>query len=75
MTGDVFVKAARWNGGELQQDTITSGQVVSAIVDPANIPIFWDAVYLTWEGRKWTVTTVTYDRPRMEFTLGTVYNE
>lgn len=75
VSGEIFTSPARWSQGETQQDSLTASQVISCIVDTSKVNVFLDVAYATWQGKKWLVKSVTHQPPRMEFTLGGVFNE
>lgn len=65
---------ARWaqqNMGE----TLKALHILS-VVTPEDSDIDFNSVaYIVWKGRKWTVTSVQYKRPRVDLTLGGLYND
>lgn len=71
--------------GELRQTRLTwqqaslgegvRAQHVLSMIAPDDSDInFTEVVYVEWQGRKWAVVSITYKRPRVEFTLGGLYN-
>lgn len=53
---------------------VTSGHRMSVVADPAVYETYLKAVYILWGGTKWTVKSAVYQRPRVIFSLGDVYN-
>ena len=52
-----------------------SAKHVLSIVTPEDSDIdFTEVVYIVWHGRKWSVTSIQYKRPRIELGLGGLYN-
>jgi len=73
VSGKMRLEGARWQNHELG-DSITAKHVLS-IVTPENSTIdFAEAVYIWWKNQKWSITAIAYKRPRVELTLGGLYN-
>lgn len=68
--GELQYKPVRWRSGELSQDSVTANHVVSIITPESMMDEFSGAVYLTWMGRRWTITSIEYSKPRINFVLG-----
>jgi hypothetical protein len=74
ITGSIYRRPARWAIGETAQDTLQMNQVIS-VVAPENIQNSLDGiVYATYQGRRWAVRSIEYNRPRLELSLGGTYN-
>jgi len=48
---------------------------LSIITPEDSIINFTEVVYIWWQGRKWSVRSIEYKRPRIELTLGGLYND
>ena len=72
--GEIRNKPVRWTSGELSQDKVTANHVISIIGPESLVTDFSEAVYVTWQGKKWTVKSIAYAKPRVNLTLGGVYN-
>jgi hypothetical protein len=57
-----------------QREGVSARHVLS-IVDPDDSSVdFTEAVYVVWQNRKWAIVTIEYKRPRVELSLGGMYN-
>jgi hypothetical protein len=74
VTGEMRRQSLRWLSGELSQDKVNAGHQLSIIASEASITGMMDVVYITWQGKKWVVKTIEYQRPRINLTLGGIYN-
>jgi hypothetical protein len=73
VAGNMRLESARWQNHELG-DSVTAKHVLS-IVTPEDSKIdFAEAVYIHWQNQKWSVVAIKYMRPRVELTLGGLYN-
>ena len=54
--------------------TITISNTISIIADPFAYENFINIRYAEYLGKKWIVTSIEVDRPRMLLTLGGLYN-
>ena len=74
ITGDIYLKSARWRSGESAQDELSANQTVSFIA-PESVKSRLDAVvYITWMGKKWSIQSLEYMLPRLQISLGGLYN-
>lgn len=55
-------------------DNITINNQISVVADQYLVDNFMDIKYVKWAGKRWIVTNVDVDRPRLIMTLGGVYN-
>lgn len=62
------------NAGVVNDDLVVSN-TVSIVADPFAIENFHAIRYVKFMGTKWRVTDVEVRYPRLEMTLGGVYNE
>lgn len=74
VTGEMRQQGIRWSGGELSQDKVNASHTLSIIASSETIETLMKAVYISWQGEKWTIKSVVVQRPRLNFTLGSVYN-
>lgn len=74
VSGDILLKPIRWQQGESAQDEPKANHKLSIIASAVVLEDFSDIVYVMWQNRKWSVTNVSYLQPRIELTLGKVYN-
>jgi hypothetical protein len=71
--GEMRNVSARWSQ-QNANETLTAKHVLS-VVTPEKSEIDFNAVvYIVWQGSKWSVTSIQYNRPRVELTLGGLYN-
>lgn len=75
ISGNIRIGNVRHRDSELQQDSVTANHVVSIIATEASMADYSSVVYITWQGRKWSVKSIEYIRPRINMTLGGLYNE
>ncbi len=74
VSGNMQTKGVRWRAGELSQDSVRANHVLSVIAPASMMDDFSDILYVEWQNRKWTVTTIEYAHPRIQLTLGGVYD-
>lgn len=73
VVGELRGVGARWPG--MSQGEKVSARHVLSIVTPENSEIdFSEVVYIWWQNRKWSVVDIKYTRPRIELSLGGLYN-
>lgn len=71
--------------GEIRQEQLSWGQAnlreglrarhVLSIVTPDDGELgFGEVEYIEWQGKKWDVISVAYKRPRLELSMGGIYN-
>lgn len=72
--GDVVRNARRLQEGDKVNDDITLENSISVVADEyANEHIF-AMRYVEWAGKRWKVSKVEVERPRLILRLGGVYN-
>lgn len=63
----------------ITSDTINSGisinNTISIIADPFAFENFYNMRYVTYLNKKWNITSIEIERPRIKLTLGGLYNE
>ncbi len=74
-TGDLTRSLRKLAVGENINDNLQISNQISIVADPfANANIF--AIrYVTWMGAKWKITDVDVQRPRLNLTIGGLYND
>lgn len=72
--GDVLKKSSRWDNGISVNDNINVTNEISIIADPYAYQHFSEMKYVIFEGVKWTISSITVERPRITLSLGGIYN-
>lgn len=72
--GDVESNALRAAQGNEILETITLSNSISIVADAYANENFSNIRYVMWNGIRWTINTITIDRPRLILYLGEVYN-
>ena len=72
--GDTKTLSTRWNTTENLHDDIRLVTKISVMADPFLFEQFPFMKYITFSGHKWTITDIVPNRPRIELTLGGLYN-
>lgn len=73
--GDVNKMSRRLASSEHLNDNVDISNVISIVSDPFALSHFHSMRYVEWMGSKWKVSTVEVDFPRLNLTLGGLYNE
>lgn len=74
-TGDVIRQQRNWQQGEGLNDNLNISNVISIVADPYAVQHFHTIRYVTWYGAKWKVRSIEVNYPRLNLTIGDVYNE
>jgi hypothetical protein len=72
--GDVLRNNRRLNPGEYATNEISVGNTISIVADAYAQEHYFAIRYIRWAGVLWTVSTVDVEPPRLNLTLGGVYN-
>lgn len=73
--GDVIKNRRNWqNSGHLNDD-ITIQNEISIIADPFAYQNLHEIRYVVWLGTKWKVTNIDVSYPRLNLSIGGVYND
>lgn len=73
--GDELKNFRRWNSNsESTNDNLVINKTISIVADDYAFQNFSFIRYVVWKGIKWKVTEVEEKRPRIEITLGGVWN-
>lgn len=74
VVGDVINLSRRFDLGSNVNGEMTVSSTISIIADPFAINHFRDIRYVVYMGAKWKVSNVVIEYPRLNLTLGGVYN-
>lgn len=73
--GDVNKYGRRLSSSGGINDNVEITNTISVISDPFAIENMYSMRYITWMGKKWKVSSVNVEFPRLELTIGDLYNE
>lgn len=73
VSGDIRNVGARWPNAGLGND-VSLKHVLSIVAPESDIALYSEVVYILWQGRKWSVLSIAYKRPRIELSFGGLYN-
>ena len=73
--GDVTRRTSRTqNNNSNLNDDLEVSNTVSMVADPYALAHLGDMKYITWMNSKWKISSVEYVHPRLNLTIGGVYN-
>lgn len=72
--GDVIRNYTNFSAQEKINEDLTLGNAISVVADQYAIDHFFNIKYVSWMGALWTVKKVEVKPPRLELSLGSVYN-
>lgn len=72
--GDVLKNKLSVQQSGVVNPTITISNNISVVADAFAFENYYAIRYVTYLGKKWTVTNIEIERPRMILTLGGLYN-
>ncbi len=72
--GDVLNNVKQVETGDKVNSDFSLGNSFSIVADQYATEHYSNIKYLWWEGARWTVTSVTVQRPRLILETGGVYN-
>jgi hypothetical protein len=72
--GDVTRNMRRLESGQKVNDNINVGNTISIVADPFAYDNFHSMLYVEFMGAKWKVSSVEVQYPRLQLTLGGLYN-
>lgn len=72
--GDVRRNVRKWETGDYLTDDLNVNVSISIVADEYAYSNFHSIKYVEWMGRRWKVTAVEVLRPRLNLTVGGVYN-
>lgn len=73
--GDLIRNQRKWEPGEGLNDNLNVDNVISVVADPYAYQNFHKIRYISFMGSKWKVRTVDVQYPRLNLTIGGVYND
>ena len=72
--GDVTRQSRRLEGAQKVNDDIDISNQISIVADPFAYAHFHEMKWVEWYGSKWKVTSVEVSYPRLNLSIGGVYN-
>lgn len=72
--GDLTRTASRWEGTETLNDNVNITNQISIVADPFAYEHFSAIRYIKFLGAYWKVTNIDISYPRLNLTVGGVYN-
>ena len=72
--GDILNNTRRWAGSGVVNDDLNLTNRISIIADPYMMRCQNEIRYVWWQGVKWEVSSIEWDRPRIILSLGGVYD-
>ena len=72
--GEVTRRSNRTQNGSNLNDNLDVSNVMSIVADPYALEHLGNMRYITWMNSKWKVSSVEYVHPRLNITIGGVYN-
>lgn len=73
--GDLIRNQRRWEPGEGLNDNTNIENVISIVADPYALDSLSKIRYITFMGAKWKVRSIDVQYPRLNLTIGGVYND
>ncbi len=73
VTGEMRNPSARWPAHQ-QGGSVSARHALSIVTPEDSIVDYTEVVYVIWQSQKWSVVSIQYKRPRIELTLGGLYN-
>ena len=72
--GDVTRNSRRWQPSEHLNDNLEVSNTISIVADPYALNTFHAMRYIEWMGTLWKINYVEVAYPRLNLTIGGVYN-
>jgi len=72
--GDILKDTSRSQASDKLNDDLRVNVIISVLADPFAYQNFQAIRYVKWMGASWKVTNVEVLRPRLQLTIGGVYN-
>jgi hypothetical protein len=72
--GDILRNTRQLVDGTSVNENIVVGNRISILADHVAYEYFADIKYVEWAGKRWMVTDVVVDRPRLILSIGSVFN-
>lgn len=73
--GDVIQFFRKWDVDSKVNDNVNINNKISIVADPFAYENFQYMRYVEWMGVKWKITNIEVQYPRLNLTIGGVYNE
>lgn len=73
--GDITEKGSRWQNSQYLLDNKLVTIKFSILADPYAYEHFSAIKYIEWYNKKWKVTNIDIQYPRLVLTIGDLYNE
>lgn len=73
--GDLIRNQRKWESGEGLNDNLNIDNIISIVADPYVYQNFHKIRYITFMGSKWKVRTIDVQYPRLNLTIGGLYND
>lgn len=73
--GDIIQVHRRLDSSQQINDDVSVSNKISIVADPYAVDNFLNIRYITWLGKKWKVSEVSVETPRLVFSLGGLYND
>lgn len=73
--GDILQVHRRLDNNQQVNDDISISNKISIVADPFALDNFMNIRYVTWLEKKWKVSDVDVETPRLVFSLGGLYND
>lgn len=72
--GDVTKNSRRWENGDSKNNDLNIGNTISIVANDYAYEHIGEMRYVWWLGKRWKITNLAIDRPRINLTLGGLYN-
>lgn len=72
--GDVIRNIKKDDPGEQLHNDLRVNNAISVVADDYAYSHFFNIKYVTWQGVRWTVSSVEVKQPRLILNIGGVYN-
>lgn len=73
--GDILKNYRKTQSTENLNDNYLIANEISIIADPFSLNNFYKMKYVTYMGQKWKINSVTINHPRLNLSVGELYNE
>lgn len=72
--GSVTKNSRRWENGDSKNDDLNISNTISIVANDYAYEHIGEMRYVWWLGKRWKITNLSVDRPRIILTLGGLYN-
>lgn len=73
VSGTMMSLSLRWPQAGMN-DGLSAKHILSILVPESERIDYNEVVYVIWNDAKWSVVSISYERPRINLTLGGLYN-